>query len=126
MFLLSVTEHSMYTLCNDGLYALLFNQSKDQLLNNLILFAKPELATNLCVLNNWDKQALSIHVLHSGLRNRELDVIKAALASIDEVLEMRVCSMIAQFATTNVFPRGSEFKLLFAREGMSLINPLLQ
>lgn len=55
-------------------------------------------------------------------RNRELEVIKSALSAIDKDLEMLVCCILAQFATTNVFPKSSEFKALFAKEALLFVS----
>lgn len=51
-----------------GIYHLNFNITKNMLLNNLIKYERQRLAEQLCDLNGWDRQSLSVHAIELGLR----------------------------------------------------------
>ena len=59
--------HDLY-IAKDGLRAVVFGQTQQQLLHNLIMFETTAMADRLCALNSWDRRSLHVHALELGIK----------------------------------------------------------
>lgn len=99
---------------------------KAAVLNNLILFEGDNLARKICVLNDWNSEELTVYTLELGLRNRELDVVQRALASISVSMEILIACIITKFIVENNFIKGSDFRSRIIKMALEYVSNLIE
>ncbi|EDV26932.1 uncharacterized protein TRIADDRAFT_54370 [Trichoplax adhaerens] len=68
-------DHSYCLLLSNALAVPAFSVTKEEIINNMILYDNPVMAENLSRLNGWDHCSIPIYVLELGLQHHRLDVI---------------------------------------------------
>jgi hypothetical protein len=99
---------------------------KSVILNNLIMFESDKRARDMCTLNNWDQEELTVITLEMGLRNRELDVVQRALASISQNMEILVACIITKFIVETCFAKGSDFRTRIINMALRYVSGLVE
>ena len=83
-----------YWLHSQRLWGLVWDQTQEQILHNLIMVEGTQVADRLCVLNSWDTKTLHIHALVLGLRYRQPDVVESALQSLVSSQRAEGCRLL--------------------------------
>jgi hypothetical protein len=99
---------------------------KSAILNNIIMFEGDQRAHEMCSMNDWDHEELTVYTLEMGLRNRELDVVQRSLGSISKNTEILVACIITKFIVETCFAKGSDFRTRIITMALEYVSKLVE
>lgn len=109
-----------------NLFCWIWNQSQQEILQNLILYGKSEISQKLCQLNHWKEEELPLYSIHLGIQHKQIENIPFSLQSLNETQWRPALTEICKFLFLNInlYHNDEFYKELLKLTQKFLINIL--
>jgi hypothetical protein len=119
--LIVAEDRSWYVADARCLYVPVPLQTRQQVLNNMIVFRSIQQADALCRLNGWDSLKLQLNALELGLRFRQPNVVRPALFNLSPEQRGVGCTMILDFVRSSRLVAADSFEETLVQIAMSFL-----